>query len=180
MKKIISIILIMASIFQMGHAMDKKSTVPEETGSYVKFKIKNMGMMVEGKFESFIADIHYDRNSPEKSRFNGTIQVESINTGIGMRDKHLRKDDYFDTQKYPEIRFVSTSVEKESPDRLLVRGNLTIKNVTKKIELNINVRESNKREVFTTALKLNRRDYNVGGKSPVLADDVVIDLRIEN
>jgi polyisoprenoid-binding protein YceI len=55
---------------------------------------------------------------------------------------------------------------------------LTIKNVTKKIEMNVAVTKSRNSKIFTTALQLDRRDYGVGGKSFFLSDDVVVDLRI--
>jgi polyisoprenoid-binding protein YceI len=180
MKKLISTVLIILAVFQMGLPLDRKENVHVETGSHIKFTIKNIGITVDGRFESFTSDVFYDENNPEMSKFNGTIKVESVNTGIAKRDNHLRSDDYFDVRKYPEIRFSSTSVKNNGNDRLLVEGNLTIKNVTKKIKMNVAVSKSRSRKIFTTALQLDRRDYGVGGKSLFLSDDVVVDLRIIN
>ncbi|HET6244113.1 MAG: YceI family protein [Bacteroidetes bacterium] len=150
----------------------------EDDSSYIKFKIKNAGITVEGLFESFVADIHYDKNNPGKSKFNGIIKVSSINTGIKMRDNDLQKEEYFDAVKYPVIKFISTDVEGVSSSKLRVSGNLTIKNTTKKIVLEVVIAESGGKTIYSSSLKLNRRDYGVGGKSWMLADEVDIDLKI--
>lgn len=151
----------------------------KESSSQIRFKIKNAGLTVEGIFENFKADIYYDKSNPSKSRFNGIIQVASINTGISLRDKDLKKEPYFDAVKYPEIKFVSTEIETLGTNKLRVTGNLTIKNTIRKIVMEVNIAH-NAKTVFSSNLKLNRRDYNVGGYSWVLSDIVEVDLNIIN
>jgi len=146
--------------------------------STVIFKIKNAGLTVEGNFSDFSTDIEYKKDKIESGSFKGTIKVASINTGIAMRDKHLKNEDYFNQPKYPNISFISSKVEKSTDGWIDVSGTLTIKNVSKLITLRVNVIPQGEQMLFITALKINRRDYKVGGSSWTLADDLTINLRI--
>ncbi|MBA3900024.1 MAG: YceI family protein, partial [Bacteroidetes bacterium] len=66
----------------------------------------------------------------------------------------------------------------DGPGKLLVSGNLTIKNTTKKIVLEIFTTELAGKTIYSTSLKLNRRDFNVGSNSWILADELEVDLKI--
>ena len=147
--------------------------------SHVKFIIKNAGFNVPGYFSDFKTDITYNKSNPKDSKFNGTIKVTSINTSNSGRDNHLRKEDFFDVAKYPDMTFKSTVVSVVSPTRLKVVGDLTIKNVTKKVLFEVDVAESGGKTIFTTKLTINRLDYTVGTSSWTLANDLTMDLRIE-
>lgn len=149
-----------------------------KASSEVSFKIKNAGLNVDGKFEQFTTNISYDKENPEKTTFQGTIQVASVNTGVSMRDGHLLKPDYFDAEKYPEIKFTSQSVKKVSAKQLTVSGVLSIRDVKKPVTLEIDIEENTGKKVFTTSLQINRRDYGVGGKSWMMSDDVKIYIQI--
>jgi len=149
------------------------------SGSSITFKIKNAGMTVDGAFEKFTSSIKYDKSSPEKSSFKGTIEATSINTGINMRDNHLRNTDYFDVANYPNITFSSTSVKKLSDNKLEVTGNLTIKKTTKSVKLVVDVKTVSGKNIFSTSIGLNRRDYGVGGISWTLADNLTVFFEIE-
>ena len=148
------------------------------TDSHIQFKIKNAGLTVEGKFEKFTTDIKYFKSNPEKSTFNGVIEVSSINTGITMRDNDLQKSGYFDAKKYPHIIFKSTEVKRTRPNVLEITGNLTIKATTKKVVLQVQVVESGSKTTFLTNFDLNRRYYGVGGNSWILSDELKVDLKI--
>jgi polyisoprenoid-binding protein YceI len=149
-----------------------------EASSTISFKIKNAGVTVDGKFERFSTDIQYDTNKPEQSIFQGTILVESINTGISLRDGHLRKSDYFDAKKFPEIRFLSQTVKSLSSEKLSISGLLTIRDITKPVAFEVNIEENDGMQIFTTSLRINRRDYDVGGKSWMMSDEVLIYIHI--
>jgi polyisoprenoid-binding protein YceI len=151
----------------------------QKSNSSVTFKIKNAGMTVDGAFEKFTSTIVYNKANPEKSSFKGTIEATSINTGINMRDNHLRKAEYFDVANYPNITFSSTSVKKLSDNKLEVTGNLTIKKTTKSVKLVVEVKTVSGKNIFSTSIGLNRRDYGVGGSSWTLADNLTVYLEIE-
>ena len=87
---------------------------PTDEGSSVTFKIKNLGLSVEGSFTGLKGTIQFDPNDLQSSKFNVSIKAASINTGINLRDKHLKKEEYFNAANFSEIRFVSTRVEASS------------------------------------------------------------------
>lgn len=131
--------------------------------SKVTFEIDNMKVnTVEGSFGGMKGDVNFDNQSPEKSSFNVTIDVASINTGIDKRDKHLRSDDFFDVKKYPLIRFKSDTVTTSSGGRYATRGTLTIKGVSRKIGIPFVIREGKDMITFRGYININRLDYNVG------------------
>ena len=70
---------------------------------------------VRGSFNDFEGSGYFDASNPEKSHVELTIKAASIDTRNPDRDAHLRGNDFFDMEKYPEIRFVSTSVELDGP-----------------------------------------------------------------
>jgi polyisoprenoid-binding protein YceI len=145
--------------------------------SGVTFKIKNAGFNVNGKFEKYTTNIVYNPAEPAKASFSGTISVTSINTNINKRDEHLRKNDYFDVAKYPNITFKSNSVREVSAGMLEVSGTLKIKNVSKTVVMPVSVKKVGNQHEFTGNLEINRRDYEVGGSSLILSDKVVITIR---
>lgn len=147
--------------------------------SHVKFIIKNAGFNISGYFSDFKADVTYDKNNVKASKFNGTVKVTSINTSNNARDKHLRTDDFFDVAKYPEMTFKSTVVSPVSATKIKVVGDLTIKNVTKKILFEVDIEEKGGKTIFTTKLGINRLDYSVGTSSWTLANDLTMDIRVE-
>jgi polyisoprenoid-binding protein YceI len=149
------------------------------TGSSVTFNIKNAGLTVEGRFNTFKANITYIKEQPEKSTFEGSIQTGSIHTGIPSRDRHLKKADYFDVAGYPQITFASSSVKSLGNNTLQVNGSLTIKKTTKPIQMIVTVKYVSGNPVFSTSLKLNRRDFGVGDSSWTLADDLTAYLNIQ-
>src|SRR5438445_4759133 len=84
-----------------------------------------------------------------------------------MRDNHLRKEEYFDVQNYPRIRFVSTSVTVDKNAHFTVTGQLTIKNTTKEISIPFTTTPKDGGYIFTGEFKLNRKDFQVGGSSTI-------------
>jgi polyisoprenoid-binding protein YceI len=149
-----------------------------EAKSQVSFKIKNAGFTVSGGFDKFTTDIKYNEADPTKSTFAGIINAATINTDNKKRDEHLRQPEYFDAVKYPSVTFKSTSVKANGAGKLIVNGNLTIKNVSKPVVLNVAVKKVAGKNEFSTSLDINRRDFGVGEKSFILADKLTIALKI--
>ena len=146
--------------------------------SFVKFNIKNAGLMVDGNFSDKKAEIVYNESEPSKSKFSGEIKTTSINTGLGLRDNHLRKKDYFDVTGFPTMTFKSTVVTAISPQKLKIIGDLTIKGITKKIVLEVAIAKVQNKTIFSTSFALNRRDFKVGGSSWTLSDDLNVFIQI--
>jgi len=89
---------------------------------------------VRGAFKDFTGTAHVDTANPAGSKVELAIRADSIDTGVADRDAHLRSEDFFDAQTYPEITFVSTNVERDGND-WTITGDLAIKGVTKPVTL---------------------------------------------
>ena len=99
--------------------------------SALEFEVRKLGLVtVKGRVPSFSGTI----TGGENAAIEGVVDATSITTFESDRDAHLQSPDFFDIQRYPELRFVSTSVD-VSGDEIVVRGDLTIKDVTKAVEL---------------------------------------------
>jgi polyisoprenoid-binding protein YceI len=139
---------------------------------------------VRGRFSDVSGTVYYDEKDPAKSSVKAVIKAASVNTDNEMRDKDLRSANFFETNKYPEIRFQSTKIEKVG-DQLQVTGNLTIKDVTRQVSFPITLAQTEvKGKVrlgveFSTAL--NRLDYNVSydPAGTAVGKDIKIDVNIE-
>jgi polyisoprenoid-binding protein YceI len=150
--------------------------VPKE--SKVSFKIKNAGINAEGFFGEFAADIKFDLEHLENGHVRAIIKTESIDTGVKMRDRHIKEIEYLNCHKFPEIVFNSMRIIKTSDGKYLIEGNLTIKDVTKKIKIPYSFAEYNGKGTFKGSMALNRRDFGVGDKSWTLSDDLVVEISL--
>ena len=99
--------------------------------SALEFEVRKLGLVtVKGRVPGFSGTI----TGGETPSVVGTVDATSITTFEADRDAHLQSPDFFDAQRYPQLRFVSTSVE-TSDDEIVVHGDLTIKDVTRPVEL---------------------------------------------
>ena len=99
--------------------------------SALEFEVKKLGLMtVKGRVPAFSGTI----TGGERPSIEGKVDATSITTFDGDRDGHLQSLDFFDTQRHPELRFESTAIESDG-EKLVVEGDLTIKGITKPVEL---------------------------------------------
>jgi polyisoprenoid-binding protein YceI len=134
----------------------------------VNFKVKHSGItFVQGRFDKFDGAIIGSPQQLESARVFFNVEVESINTGVSMRDDHLRSADFFEVKRFPTMSFESTSIDKVEGDKYKLHGKLQIKDVTKDVTFDVEyggvVKEQAGSEVmgFTARNKINRLDYNV-------------------
>jgi len=161
--------------------------------SFIAFKVRHNGLIeVPGFFRDFTGVVTYDAKDISKSSVVFTAKSTSIDTGVQGRDNHLRTADFFEVEKYPEITFKSTSVEKKGKG-WVVTGDFTLKGVTKSISFPFNVtgflpggQRSGPRMGITGGTSINRRDFGVnwgsnipGTSTPVVSDNVDVILQIE-
>ncbi|MGH9032823.1 MAG: YceI family protein, partial [Acidimicrobiia bacterium] len=88
---------------------------------------------VRGSFNEFEGTGYFDAEDPTRSHLELTVKAASIDTRNADRDAHLRSNDFFDMEQYPEITFVSTAVEQVDAEHYRVTGDLTVKDVTKPV-----------------------------------------------
>jgi polyisoprenoid-binding protein YceI len=173
------------------------STTPSKWGldkshSSVKFSVQHLVISeVEGSFKMFDGNINASTPDFNNSAINFSVDVTSINTDDSKRDEHLKSDDFFNAEKYPAMKFTSTSFKKVSGNKYALEGNLTIRNVTKKAKFAVvyggTVKDpwGNIKAGFKASGKINRKDYGLkwgaiteaGGA--VVGDDVNMVINVE-
>jgi polyisoprenoid-binding protein YceI len=159
----------------------------DKAHSFIGFKIKHNSLIeVPGFFRDFTGTVVYDAKDASKSSVNFAAKTTSVDTGVAARDNHLRTADFFEVEKFPEMSFTSTKVEKAGSG-WTVTGNLTVKGVTKSITFPFNLtgflpgnQRSGPRMGITAETTINRRDFGVNyGTAATLGDDVKVVLQIE-
>ena len=104
--------------------------------SEIHFKIKHLVIStVTGAFKKFDGSFEASKHDLSDAKVNFSVDTASIDTNSEQRDGHLRAEDFFDSEKYPEMKFVSTSISKKDDGEYVLKGELTIKDVTKPVEL---------------------------------------------
>lgn len=169
----------------------------DTTHSAVTFSVKHFFTPVNGSFSDYEVELVYDAENPANSTVNARIAVASVDTGNEDRDAHLMSADFFDAATYPYITFRSTSVRQASPEQLVATGELTIKDVTRTVELTID--RLGQRELpeqvsrmlggitrvasFEAGTSIDRRDFGVGvgdwAATLVVGGDVDIEIALE-
>lgn len=155
--------------------------------SYIGFTARHaMVTKVRGKFEQFDASFTVAENIAD-SKAEATIKTASINTDNADRDNHVKSDDFFAVEKFPEITFTSTSFDVDAEGNGSVTGELTIKGVTKSVTLKVEsdgVAEDpfgNTRFGFEAKTKINRVDFGIDFNAPLKTGGVLVseEIRIE-
>ena len=158
--------------------VEAQNFVAVDEGSSIKFTIKNFGFSTGGSFTGLKGVISFDAAHSGNSSFAVSINAGTINTDNQSRDKHLRKEEYFDVEKHPVINLVSSSISTSKPGTFLMKGKLTIKGITKEISFPFTAAAQNNGYLFSGSFKINRRDFGVGGSSMVLADNLEVSLSV--
>lgn len=140
----------------------------DPTHSEIGFKVKHMMFTnVSGKFNAFEATIENEDNSFETSKINFTAETASVDTNNTDRDGHLRSAEFFESDAYPKLSFVSTSIKKLSGNNYEILGDLTIKGVTKNIVLTAEYSGlmtdpwGNTKAGLSVSGKINRKDFGL-------------------
>ena len=116
----------------------KTAWIIDSSHSEISFKAKHLVITtVTGRFQEFTGKVETESEDFRGAKIEFSAKVDSLTTGSEHRDGHLKSPDFFDAAAYPEIKFVSTDFVKKSEDQYELRGNLTIKDVTKEIKLDV-------------------------------------------
>lgn len=161
-------------------ALSAQQYKPLDDSSAIGFGIKNFGVTVSGTLRGLKGSIHFDPSNLGTSSFVVTVDTKTLSTGIDMRDNHLKKEEYFYVDSFPQISFRSTKVTPSTKEGyLFIFGDLRIRNVTKSISFPFKATPNGDGYVFTGSFSINRRDYGVGGGSISMSDAVKVDLTVK-
>jgi polyisoprenoid-binding protein YceI len=139
---------------------------------------------VRGSFNDFDGSGYFDATNPANSKVEITIKVASIDTRNADRDGHLRGNDFFEMEKYPEIHFVSTSVEAVDATNYKVTGDLTIKGVTKPVTIDFEYTGAavdpyqNNRIGLEGTVTVNRKDWGISWNAALDAGGVMVSEKV--
>jgi len=159
--------------------------------SEVGFTVRHLLSKVRGRFTDFSGAIAFDPSAPEHSNVAFAVKAASIHTANADRDAHLRSNDFFGAETFPELRFTSTRVTPRGSDRFDVTGQLTIRDITRTVVLPVTYLGSaadpwgNQKVAFETAITINRKDYGLLWNAALetggflVGDEVQISLAIQ-
>src|SRR5262245_47890152 len=148
--------------------------------SEAAFQVRHLFTKVRGVFRDVDGTIHFDKANPANSNVVFRLKVASIDTGVDQRDNHLRSQDFFWVEKYPEITFTSSKVAAKGDNVFDVTGDLTIRGVTRQITLPVTFLGEQKdpwgnlKAGFETAITLNRTEYGLTWDQALEAGGVLV------
>ena len=166
--------------------------VIDPTHSEIGFKIKHLMITnVSGKFQEFEAEVQTENEDFATAQIRASIKTASLNTNNLQRDEHLRNSDFFEVEKHPDILFTSTKIEKIDNDNFLLHGNLTLKGITKPVDLKVEYSGAtkdpwgNQKTGFIITGSINRNEFGLSFNAAletgglVLAEEVKINSEIQ-
>jgi len=142
----------------------------DKAHSSIEFSARHMMISkVRGNFEDFDAVVNFDENNLANTTVDVKVQLASVNTKDNQRDGHLKSPDFFDVETYPTMTFKSTGVEQTGENQAKLVGDLTIKDITQQVSLDVEF-VGQAHNPFTGQLtygfsadgKVNRKDWGMG------------------
>lgn len=157
----------------------------DPTHSELQFKVKHLMITtVTGSLKSLTASLTSESDDFENAKVTFEAETASIDTGNKDRDNHLKSGDFFDAEKFPAISFSSTSLTQDGDDYTL-KGDLTIKGVTKPVKINVEFGGiatdpwGNTKAGFTIAGKINRTDFGLTWNAALETGGVMVSEEVK-
>lgn len=151
------------------------------TTTSINFTTKMLGVKVEGKFKGFQGIINFNPSDLDNSNISGTVDAATLDTDNNLRNNHLKeKPEFFDIVKYPKLKMTSTKIEKNPIGGYIGTFNFTVKSITKSLKLPFTVEMSSDKAVFKGTTKLNRKDWQLGGNTMGMSNEVTINITINS
>ena len=158
----------------------------DTTHSGINFSIRHMVVSkVRGRFAKYSGSVQLDEDDLTLSSVQATIDASSIDTGTQQRDDHLRSADFFDVEKFPELRFESKRIERVNERFYRMIGDLSIRDVTREVTLDVEYGGrakdpwGNERVGFIAETTLDRKDFGLGWNQLLEAGGVLVGDRVE-
>ena len=153
--------------------------------SSIGFTVRHaMVTKVRGEFTDFTASLTANQDNPGESKAEATIQTASVDTRNADRDGHIKGEDFFDVEKFPQMTFSSTAFDVDASGNGTVTGDLTIKGTTKPVTLDVEtfgVEEDpfgNTRLGFEARTTINRKDFGIDFEAPLNSGGALVGEKI--
>lgn len=168
-----------------AQAVDTYTFDPNHTT--VIWNIEHLGFSSpHGLFPQIEGTLTLDEVAPQNSKVDVTIPTAKLATGIPKFDDHLKSKDFFDTEKFPDAKFVSTKIEKTGDKTAKITGDLTLLGVTKPVTFDVTLNKKgphpmNKKETvgFSGKTTIKRSDFGIKYGLPNVGDDVNLVIEAE-
>ncbi|MEP3429527.1 MAG: YceI family protein [Roseibium sp.] len=159
----------------------------DKSHSNLSFSYNHLGYSTtDGRFGDWDGSLSIDKDAPDNSSVEFSINIESLDTFWADRDTHLKSADFFDAEKFPKATFTSTKVKQTGEAELEVTGDLTIRGITKPAILTVNVTALGehpmaKKEAagFAVSTVIKRSDYGMDKFVPYVGDEVTVTFHSE-
>ncbi|MBX3129353.1 MAG: YceI family protein [Polyangiaceae bacterium] len=166
--------------------MEAKLWNIDTTHSGISFSVRHLVFAkVRGRFAQWSGAVRLDPTDLTRSTVEVEIEAASIDTGVADRDTHLRSADFFDVERFPKLRFRGTAVEQSGAEQYRLRGELTIRDVTREVVLDVEYGGQakdpwgNTRALFTAKTSVNRGDFGLNWNQVLEAGGVLVGERID-
>jgi polyisoprenoid-binding protein YceI len=150
--------------------------------SEVAFTSRQMGVPVDGKFRTFNAQVAFDPKKPEAAKIGLTIDLASVALGAPESEAELVKQPWFDTKKFPQATFQSTSVKATGPGKFEVAGKLAIKGNARDVVVPVTLAQAGGVTTASGAFVLKRLDFKIGegewADTSMVANDVQVKFKL--
>jgi polyisoprenoid-binding protein YceI len=141
------------------------------------YLIRFDGKYAHGTFEKMDGTISFDPLNPGNAKFDVTVDVTSISTGVELKNKHAKSDKWFDAEKYPVIHFVSTTVMK-SDTGFVVNGEMEMHGIKKEIAIPFAFKSEDRKSAFYGKFKVNRGDFLIGKTNGKESDSTAVEVYV--
>lgn len=148
----------------------------------INFKVSHLGYsFIQGRFNKFNGFFNFDPDNIENAKITVNINTQSLDSNHAERDKHIRSDDFIDTEKFSSAKFVSTKVTQAENNKLLIKGDLTLHGITRQIIINANFIGAGKdpwggyRVGFQGTTRLQLADFSI----PVMGASSYVDMDLQ-
>jgi len=149
----------------------------DTTASRVTFTIKNMGMTVDGSLGGMTGSLLFDPEHLDCSKFQTSVSVKSLHTGIGKRDRDLMAENFFNEPLNKQMSFTSDSL-RQIGGSYNAYGTLTIKGTSHHIVIPFSFEQKGAVAFFKGTFSLDRLDYGVGKDGPLMSQNVVVSIEV--
>jgi len=143
----------------------------------ITFTVSGPFGMVHGSYSGLKATIKFDENDLAGSSISASVDANTVSTGIGLRNHDLKKEEWFNTDKYPVISFRSSKIEKTAAS-FKATGELTIKGISKPQEIPFTFSAKGTTGVFKSQFLIKRQDFNLDNTSTSVGNEITINLEV--
>lgn len=179
-------LLMMGAALALGMSATAQTKWKLDKGhSSVRFSVNHMVVSeAEGTFKMWDGTVEHSKDDFSDAKINFTVDVNSINTDNERRDGHLKSDDFFNAEKFPTMKFESTSMKPLGNNKYELKGNLTIRDVTKPVTFQVThggilTTSRGRKAGFKATTTINRFDYNLKWDKATETGGLIVGKEVE-